>query len=713
MTGLGTVSSDWLAINDYTLCSAVIYNKAYDGISNEPQYYIADKKFTYVKDCTNIKNWIKILALLGTGSTLTREIFKATGSDTYTLSQRAADVKYIARYLDCKVVTKTSTGIGTIGTAEADMISKYDTRFTANALSGRLTAAITCQTDSLEYVRDFNISGTTFTLDSGIANLAVNDRFELINAFDIIKQGTQQTVGLPVSAKGYVIKEINLGASPSKIIFSPYDTPGKVANSANERVIVYYNALSDYQPQLIYDDSINHYDIYAVTEDLSNIPLTSAQIDLLTAEYQKYIVPLETITLVTFRPTVPEIGWQIPVNVTNVCTGLFNIIDVSYKWIHPYGQVACKPFQEITVILANYQNKLGKILAGLKRQNELSKVQVAALLKYNDISPIQVFVEWIDTPHVTGPENLILTAFSLPTASIAWDFLSGAESYRIYGSKYADFSILRHGSGSVTTYTASVDSTTHTYSDTNLLAGNTYYYKITAIIAGEETDCSNTVNTSQSVEPLYNWDTKLNITGTSTADSSGNGNDGVVYGNSTVASGVYTGGTTGYMSVPDAAAFEDTEKITLAIRFKLTTSGINTYLVIKSKSGFTSSYAYQIQCLADYVYINLYKGFAVLQLQLQLDDILLMDTWYKLGLTIDTTVPTVLISLNGSAPAYTETSGTIAGLLAMNSGQAYDITVGGWESDPTNYDLAGQIDWFYKGHGADILNQSQLNTLTT
>jgi len=554
MVGLGTVSSDYAVINDDSLCSGIVNNPNYTGTDNEPQYYLADKKFTYVKDCTDIKNYIKILALLSNGSTLTRQIFRATGHDTYTLAQKAADIKHIARYIDCKVVTKTNTTTGTIGSPEAAMIGIYDARFTANGLGGQLYCAITCQADNIEYVRPFTISGTTFTLGSAIANLAANDRFELINAYDILKTGVEETTGLPVTAKGYVIKNIQLGAGDSTFKFSPYDVPGKVGNTSNERVICYYNALSDYQPQLIFDDSINRYDIYAVTEDLSNIPLTSAQVDLLIAEYQKYVVPLETITLVTCRPTIPEIGWQIPVNVTNVCTGTFNVIDVSYKWIHPYGQVAGKPFQEVTVVLANYQKKLGQILAGLKRQSSLAKAQLDQLYKHSNITNLNIIVEWGDTEVVPGPLNLVLTDFTLPTATISWDALSGAEEYRIYGSKYADFSTLRKNILGVNYCTDKVYPPLHTYTDINLLSGNTYYYKVSAIVGAVETVVSNTVNTGMSEQPgipqanllaYYTFNNTL-------ADATGTYADAVLVSNATVNTGKLDipGDNTSYATIP-------------------------------------------------------------------------------------------------------------------------------------------------------------------
>ena len=392
MAGLGTIADDWsIGITDETLQSGVIPNTAFVSTTatpNEPRTFKGDVSFTYSEDATDVKNYLKIKAyILPNGSVLTRLLTPSTGSDTYPIP-KASDIKRVARYLDTRVVTKTSTTVFTIPVPESEIIGSYSDQLATNALGGRLHFLITTALDSIEHDVAFTISGTTITLDSAVTNLAVNDRVELISCFDIVKDGTEQTVGLPI--EGYCIKYIKT-SQESKVKFGKYDVPPKLEG---EKVIIYFNELANFQPQYSFDDSINRYDIQVASEDLTNLVLTEAQIEAIINEYHKYLKPLEIFTLTTYRPTYPQKGWKIPINVTNIATGLFTIIGVDDKWIDRAGQKTDEPLRLFTVTLASYVSNLAQIIAGLNRQSKADTAIVDDNLKNRSFCGLKLTCFW-------------------------------------------------------------------------------------------------------------------------------------------------------------------------------------------------------------------------------------------------------------------------------------------------------------------------------
>jgi hypothetical protein len=426
MTGLGlnTVSWDWLlGVTDDTLFNPIT-NADY-GDPGEPMFLPGDKSIKCRKTTDSLRNWFLFEALLNNDNStlgLTRYLVDSTGEDTYKIG-KGSDVKYVARYLKDKIQTKISTSVATISTNTAAMIAKYDQRFTDNGLGGKLICIIN-ETD----IRAFDIAGTQITLkdpDTGvvspIATLAVNDTFELINCFDVMEEGKDEA---DYPTLGYVKKHAKPGIDDCSVWFNKYDKPMKVKT---EKVIIYYNSLTDYAPEYPFNFSYTkHYlSSYEVKLDF---PTTEGQlVSILFSSLANYSNEKVEIILKTRRPTLAKKGWIIDFDVTDMYTGTLFVVGVDFDYIYPDSSKPDTPIIEQTVTFSNYPEKetLSKVLSGLKRKGKINKnTTLSSQLKSvldapvpyvcKDLYADRVTIQWLA---VTGATKYYITV---------WDSITGA-----------------------------------------------------------------------------------------------------------------------------------------------------------------------------------------------------------------------------------------------------------------------------------------------
>jgi len=441
MAGLTTVSDDWQSITTNDIITGLKYNTDFVSGGVEPVYFIADKSITVNYSNDSIQNCTKILAnLMRSNENLTIKLFDVTGDSKYTVG-KASDIQYVARYIDSYLETITNTYTATVPLDVSEKIGKYDTRFTSNALGGQLICRIT--SDETEYLRAFDISSQTITLkdivtgaNSGISTLSVNDRFELINAYDVLEEGLEETTGYPV--QGFVKKHVKPNDDTSYIEFGKYDTPYKLAG---DKVVIAYNALDDYNQTFIYDDSIYKYGIFPKNEEL-NFSVTQAQINQVEATLKKFTEPKITIDLETFRPTRPQKGWYVNVNVDGLVSGIFKIVNVSDTYIHYDGQLIDKPFRLWKVRLTNYENNLASVLAGLKRRSDLGKSKLATNQVLRTAIDLYLQFSFIDDPSEFGldaPTALDATSINTNDFTSNWTAVPNANDYIIFASLDSGF----------------------------------------------------------------------------------------------------------------------------------------------------------------------------------------------------------------------------------------------------------------------------------
>ena len=359
------VSDDWnIGINDSTIFNGIIKNTNYNETNQEKTYLIADKDISFDVDMETIKNYQILKGLISDSndSLKRKEFIQKNNQDTFSVG-KAFDIVYVARHILNNIEVVNSTTQFKISASSADKIENYyKVKLNDNGLGGQLVCLITDATGT-EYIRTFTISSGILTLSSAIASLAVNNQFELINGFDIVKEGLDQTVGYPSDV--YVIKHIKYNED-CYIKFSSRAIP-----NPQDKIVIYFKPLSDTKPEYIYQDSIDRYD-FGLLEENIDFPLTVEELALVKNELDKFLVPKKTISLTTYRPTVAKLNWKIPVNITNFTDGLetFTITSVEPNYKLPYGQKVGYPHIEQKVVLSNYTDDLVKLLARLKNKNK-------------------------------------------------------------------------------------------------------------------------------------------------------------------------------------------------------------------------------------------------------------------------------------------------------------------------------------------------------
>ncbi len=497
MAGLTSVSDDWQSITTNDIITGLKYNTDFISGGVELVYFIGDKsiKASYQND--SIQNCTKVLAsLMRSNDALTIKRFDSTGENKYTVG-KASDIQYVARYIDTFIESKTSTSVFNIPLAPSEKIGKYDDRFTSNALGGKLICRIT--SDEIEYLRQFSISGQEITLldivtgsISPISTLVVNDRFELLNAYDVLEEGLEETTGYPI--QGFVKKHVKPNDDTSYIEFGKYDTPMKLLG---ESVIISFNELADYNQTFIYDESIDRYGVFTKNEELS-FSVTQAQINYIESTLKKFIEPKITIQLETFRPTKPLKGWYVNVDVDNMATGIFKITDVSETYISPNGQQIDKPFRLWKVTLTNYENNLASVLAGLKRRADLGKSKLATNQVLRTAIDINLQTKFIDDPSEYGldtPVALDADPVNDDNFTANWEAVPNANNYILVASLSPTFNGVIDGFGGI--YTGNVLS--YLVDGQEITDNDTFYFKVKAVNTdlNLESDFSNTITVNK------------------------------------------------------------------------------------------------------------------------------------------------------------------------------------------------------------------------
>lgn len=503
MAGLGTVSDDWQSITTDDIINGHKYNTDFVLGGYEPVYFIGDKsiKSSYSND--TIQNCTQILAnLLRSNDNLTIKTFEATGENKYIVG-KCSNIQYVARYIESKIESITSTSVCDIPLDVSEKIGKYDTRFTSNGLGGQLVCRIT--SNDIEYLRAFTISGQEITLldtvtgaTSAIASLAVDDRFELINAYDILEEGLEETTGYPV--QGFVKKHVKPNEDTSFVEFGKYDTPAKLSG---EKVVIAYNALDDYNQTFIYDSSIDQYGIFTKKEDL-NFALTQSQLTYIETTLKKFIEPNIVIELETFRPSKPLKGWNVNVNIPELdLTGIFKITRVSEVFIYETGQLIDKPFRLWKVTLSNYENNLAQLLAGLKKKND-SKAKLATNQVLRTAMALDLQFKWIDDPSeftLDAPTAYDATNVTADDFEANWSYVANANDYIIFVALDAGFTTPVSGFAGLLVGNV----TTRLIDGQDVTDNDTFYYKVKAINTelGLESDWSDTLEINKRVEAYY------------------------------------------------------------------------------------------------------------------------------------------------------------------------------------------------------------------
>lgn len=678
MAGLSTVSDDWQSITYNDVITGLKYNTDFVSGGFEPVYFIGDKsiKSSYAND--TIQNCTQILAnLLRSNDNLTIKTFEATGENKYPVG-KCSNIQYVARYIDSKIESITSTSVCDIPLDVSEKIGKYDTRFTSNGLGGQLVCRIT--SNDIEYLRAFTISGQEITLldtvtgsVSAIASLAVDDRFELINAYDILEEGLEETTGYPV--QGFVKKHVKPNEDTSFVEFGKYDTPAKLSG---EKVVIAYNALDDYNQTFIYDGSIDQYGIFTKKEDL-NFALTQSQLTFIETTLKKFIEPNIVIELETFRPSKPLKGWNVNVNIPEFdLVGIFKITRVSEVFISETGQLIDKPFRLWKVTLSNYENNLAQLLAGLKKKND-SKAKLATNQVLRTAMSLDLQFKWIDDPSeftLDAPTAYDATNVTVDDFEANWSYVANANDYILFVARDAGFTIPVSGFAGLIVGNV----TLRLVDDQDVTDNDTFYYKVKAINTdlNLESDWSNTITVNKVVGLKIDINFGLN----SISDISGNSNNATLYGASLQSGGLQTGdthhllldGTDDYARVNYNSSL-DTASFTVEIIFSLVSIESFMPLVSRYETSVSdqSNAMFLIVYDTDRFYTALYDESYVFGSNLNFHqrksttaNSLSINTKYVLQVAYDDVAKTFLMKLNNVTVATIYASGNMNTLASLN-----------------------------------------------
>jgi hypothetical protein len=530
-------------LTDKIFYEGVIWNPAWYPGSTERQYFTGWIKdgFSYKESDPPIFNFFEYdTFLLPSGYDFqVKTDIAVTGSDSYNLPFKAADLYSIARYIKTDIVTAPSTSTFTLKTTTTDAISKYDTRAAVNNAilqqQARFLCRITNPADNTKYFRAFTVSGGTFTLKdissgltSAISGLARNWTFELLGHYTMVPEGTE----IPTTIDyGVITKNIKLGTGEASFKFMNLDKP--VVSS--EKLAVVYYGVENSRPQYMDSVSILQHGIYPKIEKI-DFPLTDSQLAGLQTNSKKYYDSHKEFTIRYRGPGKLQEGDLFYINLSRYPAGYYEVTGVKPTILHEQGEIDGTTFDEVEYTFSNYVYNLNTVILSLKTKNDVNKAKVAQKLTRSYRIPLALsFSHTRATIRRGGPQNLTVIGTDETSVNISWDILADSEEYRIYVSELPDFSVLKQYT-EFTGYSDKVAYNQHTYNIINLDTDVPVFIKVSGTLRGSETDFSETITATPTETELPGLIGKYKFD-TDGSDTSGNANHGTIAGEAVVVSG--------------------------------------------------------------------------------------------------------------------------------------------------------------------------------
>lgn len=376
---------DWvMGVNDITFFFGRIENPNWTPGSKLPRYYSGDIKegFSFREIDSPMLNFFEFETfVLPTGYQFSvRTDIPVTGSDSYNLPFKAADIVAVSRYIKTDILTAPTDSTFTIATSQTQAIQGYDNRFLTNNIylpqnQGKFLCRITNISTNEKHFRSFTVSSGILTLKdfttgaiSGITGLSRNWPFELLGAYTMLPEATQ----IPNSVyQGFIVKNVALGTGEASIKFATYDKP---VNPKEKLAVVYYD-VSSARPQFFDPVSIDQHGIYVKSEKPDFI-LETSQLTGLQNNSRKYYQPQRKFKLRTRRPNKLREGDIVPFNLSRFPKGNYEVSSVRVITQHEMGEIDGQTFDEVEYEFTNYDYDLDTVLASLKRKNDVLKAKV-------------------------------------------------------------------------------------------------------------------------------------------------------------------------------------------------------------------------------------------------------------------------------------------------------------------------------------------------
>lgn len=578
---LKSAPQDWQdGFNFNIYKNGLLANPDYPNLDDN-KYIFGENKVSLSEDSYQSKNAIKLkLFIKNSTGEGTKKVITSTGlTDTYNLGG-AFEIKSIAikvfdeNGIDVKVKTVTSTTVFTVGAMVSSTINFYQQRLLDNGLGTKMRCKII--SSSVEYFSYFTINNSTqtITLDTAVSGLAINDTFELVNCYDILRENL---LGYPPDVNGYIVKKLD--NEQSTITFTEYDRP-----EAKKQIVVYYYPITQLYKMQVDSLSIEQTGYRGLTETIKDA-VTTEQAEEIFNEYLKLMKPLKELNLLSsHRKSILDINTNVPVVFGDINQNLI-VVESSGKILSNYGFYRNKPLiVQDKIRLASYKNNIDDIL--LKIQNQSLAIQNMNLL--NDIQEFtideDIFEEIGDnalneliTPIMQDPSNILFDRFTMNFIS------SNVTSYRVLVGNDIDFT-------DKIVYNLGIVSDPETLTSADLSIGSLSYPVWVKIQAIRGTELSSFSNVKQA-NFIDTTDLKIfsNLKNNSLVDNSSFGND-LVLGNgatftanpvfSSDTTSVYLDGTNDYAYVNHDSSIDSVD-FTFEFAFKL--HSIDAFMVLVSR----------------------------------------------------------------------------------------------------------------------------------
>lgn len=453
-----SLTNDWVFGLTYeSLRDGIIDNLDF-GYSDASQYIYTESKIKYKKDATVVKNYFKLQVAIKdlTDSALVRYTEIGSDKNIYNIGY-AFDIKYVAIQVLDTIFNVSGTTIFDVNTTQASTINYYQTRLNNNSLGGKMTCKITIS--SVDYFRDFTISGSTITLSTSLTGLSNGNAFELVNCFDILKENE---VSYPGDGDGYVIKSVNKDSSTLK--FTDYDSP-----TPSQKLICYYNPISvTYIPNQ-YEGNISALGLRILDEKI-DFPISAEQKDQIVNTYLKFVEPLETLSFSSFRKNMLEIGAGLNVNFGRLNKTMI-VTSSKGEVIADEGFYSNKPLIMQQIELSSYRDTLNDLLAKLlniSKVDETNSLATNTKIIINEsftISEVVGSIVELTTPTILPADNITSSSFQ------AHWITTNAVQYHVQVSTDSNFSSIVYsnlvyysaGIGSTATIIINIDTSVNLY----------------------------------------------------------------------------------------------------------------------------------------------------------------------------------------------------------------------------------------------------------
>jgi len=255
---------------------------------------------------------------------------------------------------------------------------------------------------NVDYIRTIaDISDNKITLNLPLAvSPSGNEKFEIVQ--------------VNYASSGCVkdVKQSDNG----QIRFLEYDIP-----NPNDKVVIYYYCLQDFKETQVLSESIKRYGLLPYKEQIE-FSLTKAQIKEI-FNYLEQAEPNQTITFTSYREDICQVGWTIPIDITDFANGKFIVNQVDCNFLGGVDKRGSYMIEQ-QINLSTLKESLENILSRFKKQNQISEPTIDESIGQKQPEEISIYTDYFTSLDINLERNyeFIINA----NTKIYYDFQEGS-----------------------------------------------------------------------------------------------------------------------------------------------------------------------------------------------------------------------------------------------------------------------------------------------